>query len=103
MTAPVEILRDRLLSALRSVETAAPRLQVPYGAMVDAVLALGDLESRWEVRGGAESDDVDDRWFSFCATREQADAVAAKDADAQVFALYSLRFTPISVEQGGAE
>jgi hypothetical protein len=101
VSAPEQILRDRLIAALRSVETAAPRLQVPYGAMADAVLALGDLESRWEVRGGEESDDVDDRWFSFCATREQADAVAAKDDDAELFALFSLKFTPISVERGG--
>ncbi len=46
MTTTDEILRARLIAALRSVETAAPRLQVPCGSMADAVLDLGDVECR---------------------------------------------------------
>lgn len=92
MTAPEEILRDRLIAALRSVETAAPRLQVPYGAMADAVLDLGDVECRWEVRLGAP----DDPAYYRTASREDADAMAAKKGG-DVSALLSLRLTPISV------
>ncbi|MGI5247594.1 hypothetical protein [Dactylosporangium sp. CA-139066] len=94
MTAPEELLRRRLVQALRSCGPNAAT-----GALADAVLALGDLESRWEVRGG-DPDDPGDRWYSYCDTRAEADALAAK-RKAEVFAVFSLRFMPISVDQEG--
>lgn len=89
MNAPLDFLRLRLSTAINCAGAgASPE------ALTDAVLALGDLECRWEIRGG----DPDDRWFAYRNTREQAAALAGEHNDAAVSALYSLKFTPISVD-----
>lgn len=93
MTTPEDVLRDRLIAALRSVETVTARLRIPYDAMADAVLALGEVECRWEVRGG----DPEDPWHYRTASREDADRTAVEKR-ATVSALCSLKFTPIGAD-----